>query len=292
LNDIFALQDEITMKIIHSVGMKLVDGEKYAEELLPPSGSLEVFMKTLKAREYLFRLNKEDNILARQAAEEALALDPEYATLYSLVAMTHLLDLYYQSTESPEISFAQANRNIKKALALDSNSCTAHTVLASLYLLRKEYDKAVAAAERAITLNPNAADAYSELGFVLTVSGRAEEGLKILEKSERLNPIPPAEHLNQLGYAYRSLGRYEEAIEVHEKVLKRSPNNVFAHIWLTAAYSASGRQEEARHQAQELIRLDPTFSLDQFSEILPLKDKAEAERLVDDLRKAGLRGAQ
>ena len=289
LKDIFALQDEITMKIIHAVGMKLVDGEKYGEETLPPSGSLEAFMKALKARVYLFRLNKEDNILARQEAQEALALDPEYATLYSLVAMTHILDLYYQSTESPEISFAQANMNIKRALALDDENWTAHSVLASLYLLKKEHDKAIAAAERAVVLNPNGADAYAQLGFMLIMSGRAEEGIKIIEKSMRLNPIPPAEHLNYLGYAYRSLGRYQDAIEVHEKVLRHSPNNVFAHIWLTAAYSALGREEEARQQAKKLIRVDPTFSVRQLAEILPTKDRAEVDRLVDDLHKAGLK---
>jgi adenylate cyclase len=96
------------------------------------------------------------------------------------------------------------------------------------------------------------------------------------------DPIP-------LGYAYRFLGQYEDSIEVHRKALKRSPNNLFAHMWLTAAYSALGREEEARHQAQELLRLDPTFSLEEYAEIRTMKDKAEVERFIADLRKAGLK---
>jgi adenylate cyclase len=287
LKDIFALQDEITMKIARAVGMKLIEGEQYGE-VLPPSGSLEVFMKALKARGCFYRMNKEGNILARQEAEEAIAMDPEYAALYSLLAWTHLLDLFFQSSESPLISFAQASKNIKKALALDNENWAAHVALSQLYLLRKEHERAIEAAERAIALNPSGADAYSQLGFVLIMSGKAEKGIKLIQKAFRLNPIPPAHYLNRLGYAYRSLGRYEDAIEVHKKALKRSPNNLFANIYLTAAYSASGREEEARHQAEELLRLDPTFSLKQYAEVSTMKDKAEVERLITDLRKAGL----
>jgi len=288
LKDIFALQDEITIKIIRAVGMKLADRHQY-DETLPPSGSLEVYMKAMKAREYFYRVNKEDNILARQVLKEAMALDPEYSVLYSMLAWTHLSDLLYQSSESPENSFDKASENTKKALALHDKDYLALGALAQIYLLRKEHDKAIAAAERTIALNPNGADGYAYLGFVLILSGRAEEAVKLIEKAMRLNPISPAQYLNSLGYAYRYLGRYEDAIEVHKRVLKHSPNNLLAHMWLTAAYNASGREQEARQQAEELLRLDPTFSLEQFAQIMALKDKAEAERFIADLRKAGLK---
>jgi adenylate cyclase len=288
LKDIFALQDEITMKIMAAVGVKLADRHQY-DETLPPSGSLEVYMKAMKAREHFYRMNKGDNILARQELEEAMALDPEYAILYSTLAWTHVIDLLLQSSESPENSFDQASENAKKALALHSEDYRAHGALAQLYLFTKEHDKAIAAAERAIALNPNGADAYAYLGLVLTISGRAEETIRLVEKAMQLNPIPPAQYLNILGYAYRYLGRYQDAIELHKQVLKRSPNNLFAHMWLTAAYNASGREEEARHQAEELLKLDPTFSLQRFEQIHSMKDKAEAKRLIEDLRKAGLK---
>jgi len=196
VKDIFALQDEITMKIMMGVGMKLLDGEQHGEEFLPPSGSLKVFIKMTKAYQYMYRMNKEDNILARQELEEAIVLDPEYSLLYSALAMTHFMDLYYQSSESPLFSFAQASKNTKKALALDNESSAAHYALSHLYLARKEHDKAIEAAERAVALNPNGADAYSLLGFLLSCSGRVEESIKILEKAMRLNPIPPAQYQN------------------------------------------------------------------------------------------------
>jgi len=289
LKDIFALQDEITMKIMMGIGMKLVREEQYGEETLPPSGSLEVYIKTMKAREYYFRYTKEGNILARKEVEEAIALDSEYPVLYSLLAFTHLADLFYQSSESPEISFAQASKSIKKALALDDKNWIAHLVLSALYRFRKEPDKAIEAAERAIALNPNAADAYADLGYLLTVTGRAEEGIKFIEKALRLNPIPLPTYFSYLAEAYSFLRRYEDAIQVNKELLKRFPNNLFAHLGLTAIYSLLGREEDSHHHAEEVLRLDPAFSLDEYAETVLIKDETQRERFLVNLRKAGLK---
>lgn len=105
----------------------------------------------------------------------------------------------------------------------------------------------------------------------------------------RLNPIPPPGYQLWLGHTYRLLAQYRKAIEVYEKILERYPDNLFARIWLTATYNTSGREEEARQQAEELIRLDPTFSVEQYAETVPIKDTVIVERLVADLRKAGLK---
>jgi tetratricopeptide (TPR) repeat protein len=161
--------------------------------------------------------------------------------------------------------------------------------LGQLYWLRKEPDKAIAALERAIAINPNGAHAYAHLGNLFTALGRPEEGIKLIEKAMRLDPIPPDFYLTNLGVAYRFVGQYEDAIELYRRVLQRSPDNLFAHIGLTAAYSASGREEEARHQSQELLKLDPTFSLDKYAERVLIKDEVQRERFFANLRNAGLK---
>jgi len=289
LKDIFALQDEITMKIINAVGMKLVAGEQFGETLLPPSGSLEAYMKTMKAAEYVYRYNKEGNILARRELEEVLVLDPEYSALYSILAMTHLMDLYFQSSESPALSLDKASENIEKALSLDDKDYVAHLALGQFYLARKEPDKAIATLEQAIALNPNGADAYALLGVLFTATGKPDEAIKLTEKAIRLNPIPPDYYLHSLGVAFYHLGQYEDAIEVFRKMRQRSPNNLLVHIRLTACYSALGREEEARKQAQVLLRLDPTFSVDKFAETIFIQDQAQLEQYIANLRKAGLK---
>jgi len=114
LKDIFVLQDEITMKIMMGVGVKLVYGEQLGAKFIPPSGNLEAFMKATKGVEYAQRFNKESNVLARREFEEAIALDPEYALCYTGLAVTHLLDLYYLASESPVISFAQASKTKRR----------------------------------------------------------------------------------------------------------------------------------------------------------------------------------
>ena len=292
LKDIFALQDEITMRIMIGVGMKIVKGEsyRYGEEFLPPSGNVEVLMKLMKVYEYFHhRPNKEGNILARKELEEAIALEPEFSKVYAGLAWTHLADLYYQSSNSPENCFDQASKNIEKALALDSEDWFAHYSLSWLNLFRKEHDKAISAAQSAIALNPNAADAYWMLGLALIMSGRTEEGIRLIEKAMRLHPMPPDHYLMDVGFGYHFLGRYEDAIEIHKELLKRTPDRFGVHLYLTATYNASGREEEARHQAEELLRLDPSFSLDRIAEVLPIKDEAVLERFISDLRKAGLK---
>jgi adenylate cyclase len=289
LKEIFALQDEITIRIMTGVGMKLLGGEQYGDKFLAPSGSLEVFKKSLKAREYVSRANKEGNILARQELEEAIALDPEYPVLYSMLAYTHLMDLWYQSSESPEISFAQASKNIKKAFALDNEDYIAHLSLSWLYQIRKERDKAVTALERAIAIDPNGALAYGLLGDLLAFTGEPKRGLKLIEKAIRLDPFPSHYNLYFLANAYYFLGRYEDAIGAYRQVLKQFPNFLLAHIGLTAAYSTLGRDEEARHQAEELLKLDPAFSVDELMETALFKDSSDKERFMANLRKAGLR---
>jgi len=288
LKDIFALQDEITMKILSGVGKKLIYGEGISEKLIPPSDSFEALKKGMKAGDYYWRMNKEDNILARQYYEEAITLDPEYSIFYSMLAATHLMDLLFQSSESPVLSFAQASKNIKKALALNDKDHIAHLILGYLYFFKKEFEKAIITAERAISLNPSGADAYALLGILFAHTGKPEEGIKVIRKAIRLNPITPGQYLNYLSFAYYLLGRYGDTIEVYKTALKRHPNNLFSHIGLTAAYSALGREEEARHQAEKVLELDPAFSLDKYAERVYFKDKAEAERYIADLRKAGL----
>jgi adenylate cyclase len=288
LKDIFAVQDEITMKIITALGVKLAEGEQ-ARFRAGRSDNLEVYMKGMKALGYFRRMNAEDNILARHELEEAIALAPESAPAYALLAMTYLMDVYYGSSESPLISFAQASKFLKKAIALDNENSDAHLVLANLYLIRREHGKAIAAAERAIALNRNGADAYANLGYILSLSGRSDEAIEFFEKAIRLNPIPPSHYLHQLGIAYRNLGRYDEAMEAYKKALQRSPTNLFAHLGLAATYISLGRAEEAHNEAAEIARMDPKFSLEQFEKTMPFKNKADNELFIENLRKAGLK---
>jgi adenylate cyclase len=197
--------------------------------------------------------------------------------------------LLYGSSKSPVISFAQATKSLKKALSLDKDSSDAHAALGTLYLMKREYEKAIAAGQRAIALNPNGADAYAQLAITLLYSGRPTKAIELYKKAIVLNPIPPSYYLTQLGQAYRTLGRYEEAIEAYKKALHREPNSIYGHLALAATYTLVGRDEEARSEAAQVLRIDPNFSLNNMEKVAPFKDRAEVKRVADALRKAGLK---
>ncbi|MGD8382363.1 MAG: tetratricopeptide repeat protein, partial [Syntrophobacterales bacterium] len=245
--------------------------------------------KKAKALAHFRQLNREGNALAKKEVEEALAVAPENSSLYSLLAATHIMDLWLGSTESNLISFAQATTCVKKAIALDKDNSDAYLILGKLHEIKREHDEAIAAAERAIVLNPNGADAYAGLGNILTLAGRPEEGVEFVEKAIRLNPIPPAYYFSHLGLAYRDSGQYEEAILAYKKAIYIQPTLLFAHLGLAASYVYLGREEEAHTEAAEVLKIDPGFSLERYAKILPYKNKADTDRYVDALRKAGLK---
>jgi TolB-like protein/Tfp pilus assembly protein PilF len=288
LKDIFALQDEITMKVITELQVKLTEAEQ-ARLLAKGTDNLGAYIKLLEGREHVYRMNKEDNALARQLFQEAIALDPEYPKPYAFLATTHLLDIWFGSSKSPRESLAKAIELAQKAIALDDCYATAHGLLGHLYVYTRQYDKAIAECERGVALDPNSASALAWLGTNLYWSDSPQQAIPVLEKAIRLNPIPPSWYLNNLAMAYRDTGRHEEAISACKKVLHREPKNVIARLVLAATYSFSGREEEARAEAAEILRIDPQFSLERLAKTRPHKNQANTERFIDSLRKAGLK---
>ena len=289
LKDIFALQDEITMKIITELQVKLTEGER-VRLWSKGTANLEAYLKLLQGREHFYRMNKEDNALGRQLIEEAIALDPEYPEAYSMLGWTHLMDVWVKSSRSPRESIRQAFELAQKSIALDDSCQPAHGLLSNLYLIKSQHEKAIEEGEKAIALDPNSADDYALFGGqVLVFSGKPEEGALSLEKAIRLNPIAPSWYLHMLGMAYRETGRYEESITACKKAIKRQPSNVFAHLILASTYSLLDRKEEARLAAAEVLRISPKFSLDYLAKTRPHIDPANTARFIDALRKAGLK---
>jgi tetratricopeptide (TPR) repeat protein len=155
--------------------------------------------------------------------------------------------------------------------------------------MKGDHGKAIAEGKKAVELDPNSADAHVWLGIALNYADRAEEAIPLLEKAIRLNPFAHTWYFLHLGNAYHFLGRNEEAIAVYQKAIQFSPNNLFAHLNLTATYSQLGRDKEASAHAKEILRISPDFSLDRFAEKLPYKNQTEKERRINAWRKAGLK---
>jgi adenylate cyclase len=287
LKDIFALQDEITMKIINALQVKLTEGE-HARLWGKGTDNLEAYLKSLRAREYYLIQTKEGNALARRFAEEAIALDPGYPPPYHVLSVTHFMDVLFGIAESPKESMTRAVGLIQKAIALDDSYALAHGWLGFLYSFLGKYEEGVYEAQKGVALNPNGAHNYFYLELPLRFAHRFEESVQAIEKAIRLNPFPPVTYYRNACMAYVYTKRYEKAIAAGKKAVKISPNDYLSHMVLAGAYSLSGREEEARSTAEEVLRINPKVSLQKLTRTLRYKNKADVEFYIGALRKAGL----
>jgi len=288
LSDIFAVQDEITKEIITAMQVKLTEGEG-VKSASKGTTNLEAYLKCLQANELFTRINPESNALGKQLAEEAIALDPDYAWAYYILGKGHAVDVWVGTSKAPKESIGKAMELMQRAIAMDDTLAEAYGLMGFLLAQTRQYDKAVAEGEKAVALSPNTAHSHYALGKVLTWAGRLEESIPEYKIAMRLDPIPPNQYLWSLGVSYAFTGQYDEAIKWCEKAVRQEPDDLLARMMMTAAYSFSGRDEKARAEAAEMLRIQPRFSLEQLEKKLTYKREEDKERLLGALRKAGLK---
>jgi adenylate cyclase len=288
LSDIFAVQDEITKNIITAMQVRLTEGEE-VKAASKGTNNLEAYLKYLQANELINKINPESNALAKQLAEEAIELDPDYAWAYLVLGRSHMMDVWVKTSKSPKASIGKAIELVQKAIALDETNAEAHALLGFLYSMTKQYDKAIAQVEEAVNLNPNSAYGHFVMGKNLFFAGRFEESIPEYKKSIRLNPIPPSNLFWSLGLSYAYIEQYDEAIKWCEKAVHQEPNDLLARMMMTVVYSLSGHDEKARAEADEMLRIQPKFTIDKFKKKLTYKRQTDRERFLGALRKAGLK---
>jgi len=220
--------------------------------------------------------------------EKAIALDPQYAAAYAFLGFLYTVRWALYWSQNPQI-LEQGLALAQKALALNDLLPVTHRVLCWTYVWKKQHDLALAEGLKAIALDPNDADSYSILSQALNFAGKPEEAIGFAEKAIRLNPHYPAAYITSLGWAYELLGRDEEAIVAVKRAVALNPDWLPPHLFLAAIYSNLGREEEARAEAAEMLQINSNFSLEGFRQRIPYKDPMVTERILANLRKAGLK---
>jgi adenylate cyclase len=290
LKDILTLQDEITMKVLTAVQVKLTKGEE-SHIFAKGTNNLDAYLKVIQARDLKGSiLIKERVEKAIQLCEEAIALDPNYAVAYSVLSTAYFDLVVIGGTDSPRESLRRAIELGKKAVALDESNPFAHACLAFPYMLLKEFDKAISEAKKSISLAPNYAVGYFALGTGLQMAGRPQEAIPVLQRCLRLSPVPVHSRvLGILADSYNALGHFKEAIATYERALHiYGPDELMTHLGLATAYARMGRENEARAEGAEVMRIDPEFSLERFIKSLPY-DQSRKDSTADALRVAGLK---
>jgi adenylate cyclase len=210
LKDIFALQDEIAMKIMAELQVKLTHASLGRFSSIKTT-NLKAYEKFLKGTEHFLRRTEADAFEARRLAQEAIALDPEYGAVYLLLGWTHLDDIWFHRTKDSAKSIQTAEQLAHKAIDLSGQDADTHRLLSCVFLVRNQYEKAIVEAQKAVELNPNCTSSNSVYGMVLRVAGRYDESIPVLKKAIRLNPVTPINYLNpefkkRILEAYRKAG--------------------------------------------------------------------------------------
>jgi adenylate cyclase len=294
MKDLFALQDDITKKIITALQVKLTEGDA-ARLYSEGTDNIDAYLKLLKGYHFFQSFKKENNLRARKLAMEVIELDPNYPEGYLLLGWTYSREARQRRVDnhSMETPSKQVEDLAKKALELNSFLAEPHMLFAYLYRLQGKWNLALSEAEKAISITPVPEYIYIYASFLDQV-GRSEDVIEICKKVFKRDPLPPAWARDIVARSYFRSEQYDKArnelIHTLDYVEKFEPeyNVSYAHILMTATYVMLGQIEKARNHAAEVRKMRPHFSLDRHSKEMLWKNEAQKDRLISALRQAGL----
>ena len=291
LDDIFALQDEITETIVASIEPELGAFERERAGRKPPE-SLDAWGSFHRGLWHFFTYQTRDNLAeAKRQFQRACKLDPGFATAYAELAWTHIADIHRGFADDINASLEQAATAAEKAIALDVRDPVAHFAAGRVHIFKHAFDSGIAEMETALGLNPNSDRAHYCLGLALLYAGRPDEGIPHIESSIRLSPRSPIlwAYYDVLGRAFFNLGDYEEAAVYFNKATQQPNASFLPFVHSAAALGHLGRIDEAQRMLVEGTKRQPDFSADTVQRTVGVYGQySGANQIIDGLRKAGL----
>lgn len=285
LQDIFAVQDEITQTIAATL-TENIDLAEYDRLVGPTTTSLGAYEYRKRAQKEWLKFTKEGNILARELSEKAIAIDPNYSEAYVELAWSHINGYRWgwSNSLSREESLSLAFEMANKARELDPTNFKSYWVLGNATVQSGDLNKATALLDRAIELNPNSASLLADTIDPLVYTGQAHEAIARMMKAIRLNPNYPDWYLWNLGWAQYFAEQYHDSVISFQK-MNQLPNAV--RRTLAPALLRLGRLEEAQDVIAEFLKNSPDYSIED-TKIAPFEHEEYRQRWQDDLRKLGV----
>lgn len=289
LDDIFAVQDEITQAIVAAVAPETL-GAELKRSQSKTSTNLDAWEKVLRARWHLHKLTQADNAQARQWLNEAIAADPSLSDAYSTLALCELYEMLHLWNPDTAGAIAAATAAAKQAVTLDDNDALAHAMFGMTETFARNFDESFRHLNRAIQLNPNLANAHGFLAPVHGVNNDYAASRQAAEHAIALSPRDPSKAywLTGVGIAAYVAGDYEGCLEITRQVLRDHPGYASAMRQQAAALAMLGDEEGAAAAMARLMQRMPDLTIEKVRAIVPVRADDDMERWLDGLRRAGL----
>jgi adenylate cyclase len=288
LTDLFAVQDDVTRRIVDALKVTLSPVEK-ARLADSEACNIEAYDYFLRGREVLLGENKtrEKFEQSKDFFMRALEFDPNHSQAYAGLSWAYMFDYFNRCSDKPDDSLQLAKRTAEQAIEKDPNEPFARHSAALAFMIAKDLDRAKSEAEVAITLNPNYAYAYNILGGIHTYSGQQPEAIEMIERAIRLDPAWVQQYLHFLGTAYLLAGKYETAAALLRQRISLVPGTDFTRAVLASALGHLDEVDEARRVWRELMEINPKYSFREHFSRQPFRPE-DVERVAAGLAKAGL----
>jgi adenylate cyclase len=282
LQDVFAIQDEVTQAIVATLPGRIEAAARERTARETPD-NMAAYECVLAAKVLHHRSNRADNERARSLLDRAVALAPTYAHAHAWRACTLGQAWTYGWYTDPN-ALQQIFEELQLALSLDDNDSDTHRILAAVHLTRHDFDAAVRHQQRALSLNPNDDLVVVQQGEILTWIGQAQDGIEWILKAMRLNPYHPERFWNHLGRAYFVARRYDEALQAFQRISAPDPLH---HAFMAACCVQREDDDGTRSHVREVLARVPEFRVDEHLAALHYKREADRAHHREALLAAG-----
>lgn len=289
LDDIFAVQDEITQAIVGAVAPETLGAELKRSRSKPP-GNLTAWDQVMQARWHLGNLTRQDYQKARELLNRAIDTAPDMSDAYAGLAMCDLMDMLHIWVPDAAVAINSAAQAARMAITLDDTNAVSHGMLGMAMCFMRQYDQAEQHLNRAIVLNPNLAIGHGNFAALHGVSGNLDPSRQSFQRAVELSPRDPLKPFwaGGFGIALYVAESYEECLELTTRALKDHPNYASLMRQQAASLGMLGRQDEATASMQRLLQVMPGLTISRVRHMVPVRYPDDHERWLEGLRRAGL----
>jgi TolB-like protein/Flp pilus assembly protein TadD len=289
ISDLFQVQDEIVRTLVAAIEPELDQAERRSAAAASPE-QLDAWGFVHRGMWHVYRFTREDTAQALALFEQATEASPSQAAGWTAKSFAHFSNVFLGFAEDREMEREHCLAAAVRAVELDPRDAAAHWALGRAHSLGLDYDPAIAELETAVHLNSNDAQSWYQLGWLYVRAGRHRDALEPLHLAEQLSPNDPLRFafLIARAQAHYQMGEPERALELSERAVRQPHAHAQIEAIRIACLLQVGRATEARNAMVAFRAEHPQFTQTFFAEAHGFAREEDLERYLEALESAGL----